>query len=297
MKFIYWPDTVNWTNLHPKFDGFAQWFLDLCDGPHSLSLSSHHAFPFLLWHHLWIHARDWPKELLAILVILSNKFSKESLEVSGLASLSSFALRNFLLHKKRMACFPSSFLITSFPWWNTLDSSLYYCSWQWNCLKTFWSWQRDCIFNLFVRGKGIGFFCSLLINMYGVDLTFSSTLLMPSVFCSSGSVRYEVFACFFPCHGQKDEISQFGFAFSASNYGTNELFFSCYTMWPTVIIQSFSCSLFPLLSFQKYLSFLFKMKKYLYLSSSIKMKEKPFFVREEKYRRIFMILNEKFLEG
>lgn len=192
MKFIYWPDTENWTNLHPKFDGFAQWFLDLCDGPHSLSLSSHHAFPFLLWHHLWIHARDWPKELLAILVILSNKFSKESLEVSGLASLLSFALRNFLLHKKGMACFPSSFLITSFPsWWNTLDSSLYYCSWQWNCLKTFWSWQRDCIFNLFVRGKGIGFFCSLLINMYGVDLSFSSTLLMPSVFCSSGSVRYD----------------------------------------------------------------------------------------------------------
>ena len=129
------------------------------------------------------------------LVILS----KESLEVSGSTSLSSFALRNFLLHKKGMACFPSFFLITSFPsWWNTLDSSHCYCSWQWNCLKTFWSWQRDCIFNLFVRGKGIGFFCSLLINMYGVDLSFSSTLLMPSVFCSSGSVRYEVFFMFFP---------------------------------------------------------------------------------------------------
>ena len=55
--------------------------------------------------------------------------------------------------------------------------------------------------------KGLVSVCSLLINMYGVDLTFSSTLLMPSVFCSSGSVRYEVFACFFPCHGQKDEIS------------------------------------------------------------------------------------------
>lgn len=66
VKFIYWPDTENWTNLHPKFYGFSQWFLDLCDGPHSLSLSSHHAFPFLLWHHLWIHARDWPKELSAI---------------------------------------------------------------------------------------------------------------------------------------------------------------------------------------------------------------------------------------
>ena len=60
VKFIYWPDTENWTNLHPKFDGFAQWFLDLCDCPHSLSLSSHHAFPFLLWHHLWIHAQDRP---------------------------------------------------------------------------------------------------------------------------------------------------------------------------------------------------------------------------------------------
>ena len=147
--------------------------------------------------------------------------------------------------------------------------------------------------------KGLVSVCLLLINMYGVDLSFSSALLMPIVFCrsGSGSVRYKVFACFFPCHGQKDEISLFGFAFSASNYGTNELFFSCYTMWPTVIIQPFSCSLFPLLSFQKYLSFLFKMKKYLYLSSSIKMKEKPFFVREEKYRRIFMILDEKFLEG
>ena len=141
--------------------------------------------------------------------------------------------------------------------------------------------------------KGLVSVCSLLIDMHGADLTFSSTLLMPSVFCSSGSgsVRYEVFSCLFPCHGQKDEISLFGFAFSASNYGTNELFFSCYTMWPTVIIQPFSCSLFPLLSFEKYLSFLFKIKKYLYLSSSIKMKKNPFPLKKkstEEYSRFLM---------
>ena len=141
--------------------------------------------------------------------------------------------------------------------------------------------------------KGLVSVCLLLINMYGVDLSFSSALLMPIVFCrsGSGSVRYKVFACFFPCHGQKDEISLFGFAFSASNYGTNELSFSCYTMWPTVIIQPFSCSLFPLLSFQKYLSFLFKIKKYLYLSSSIKMKKNPFPSEKksaEEYSRFLM---------
>ena len=141
--------------------------------------------------------------------------------------------------------------------------------------------------------KGLVSVCSLLIDMHGADLTFSSTLLMPSVFCSSGSgsVRYEVFSCLFPCHGQKDEISLFGFAFSASNYGTNELFFSCYTMWPTVIIQPFSCSLFPLLSFEKYLSFLFKIKKYLYLSSSIKMKKNLFSLEKkstEEYSRFLM---------
>ena len=144
--------------------------------------------------------------------------------------------------------------------------------------------------------KGLVSVCSLLIDMHGADLTFSSTLLMPSVFCSSGSgsVRYEVFSCLFPCHGQKDEISLFGFAFSASNYGTNELFFSCYTMWPTVIIQPFSCSLFPLLSFEKYLSFLFKIKKYLYLSSSIKMKKNLFSLEKKSTEEYSWFLMRNF---
>lgn len=64
-------------SVYPNFDWISQRFLDPCERSHSLFCSSHHAFPFLTWHHPRMYAQDRPEETSAMSMVLTHKLCQK----------------------------------------------------------------------------------------------------------------------------------------------------------------------------------------------------------------------------